>query len=769
MRCAIYVRVSSEKQENKGLSLEAQKKTGMELTQSKGWTHEVFEDAGISAEPEGIAHRPALVRMLDSIEEGNIQRVFVTEIDRLARNPATLSFIKKVLQDNQVKVVTQNQVFDFEDDEDDFISDLLGLLAKRENRIRVRRSKRARLEGVLKGKWRGGILPYGYAAIRDPDDRARDKILVPDEDEAKVFEQMVEWCLQGLSTRDIALRLNALGIPTKGSKIYKKEIKVAVKGRSEFVMRKTKDLKWKPGTVYGILKNPIYKGEMRYLDHTIRVPHLIGREKWETVQKQLRSNYNSSTRNIKHFYLLRGLLFCRSCGRRLYGWIRPSRGMRVYCCLSKRPDPEPRFCGLKNIHLDRLNLLVWNIVRELLSNSEKLKQAIIQQQSEYFADEIILKDEIERLTSLKAERERELYRILDLYGKSQILSVQELDKQVRKVKDEIHVIEGETAKLERKQQQRVNIEENLSEIESWSRQLSERIDHLSDQEKYELLHLVIDKIIVDYHEGKGHSIEVRGAIPLFEQEGSKQKYTGIEVSNYNRAVDAGLIGGGSVPRPGEVSLAHHGVLFLDELPEFNKSVLEVLRQPLEAGEVTIARARVSVTYPANVMLVAAMNPCPCGYATDPRNTCSCSQTAIQRYMSRISGPLLDRIDIHIEVPAVKVEELAQKQDGEQSEAIRERVEAARERQRRRFEGESRIFANAHMGSKALRRFCPLPTEGEELLTSAITRLGLSARAYDRIIKVSRTIADLAGSDGIQTPHLAEAIQYRSLDRQLWLG
>ena len=240
-------------------------------------------------------------------------------------------------------------------------------------------------------------------------------------------------------------------------------------------------------------------------------------------------------------------------------------------------------------------------------------------------------------------------------------------------------------------------------------------------------------------------------------------------SPHHTISDAGLIGGGSVPRPGEVSLAHHGVLFLDELPEFNKSVLEVLRQPLEAGEVTIARARVSVTYPANIMLVAAMNPCPCGYATDPRNTCSCSQTAIQRYMSRISGPLLDRIDIHIEVPAVKVEELAQKQDGEQSEAIRERVEAARERQRRRFEGESRIFANAHMGSKALRRFCPLPTEGEELLTSAITRLGLSARAYDRIIKVSRTIADLAGSDGIQTSHLAEAIQYRSLDRQLWLG
>lgn len=239
-------------------------------------------------------------------------------------------------------------------------------------------------------------------------------------------------------------------------------------------------------------------------------------------------------------------------------------------------------------------------------------------------------------------------------------------------------------------------------------------------------------------------------------------------SPHHTISDAGLVGGGTIPKPGEVSLAHHGVLFLDELPEFHKSVLEVLRQPLEAGQVTISRAKVSVTYPASVMLVAAMNPCPCGYATDPRNECSCTPQAIQRYMSRISGPLLDRIDIHVEVPAVKIEELARKQDGERSEVIRERVEAARERQHRRFDGEPQIFANAHMGSKALRRYCPLSAEGEDLLTSAINRLGLSARAYDRIIKVSRTIADIAGSDTIQTPHLAEAIQYRSLDRQLWL-
>ncbi|MCH7575539.1 MAG: YifB family Mg chelatase-like AAA ATPase [Candidatus Marinimicrobia bacterium] len=240
-------------------------------------------------------------------------------------------------------------------------------------------------------------------------------------------------------------------------------------------------------------------------------------------------------------------------------------------------------------------------------------------------------------------------------------------------------------------------------------------------------------------------------------------------SPHHTISDAGLIGGGTVPRPGEVSLAHHGVLFLDELPEFKKNVLEVLRQPLEGGDVTIARAKVSVTYPARFMLVAAMNPCPCGYATDPRNECSCTPPSIQRYMSRVSGPLLDRIDIHIEVPAVVVEELASKSQGESSRTIRTRVEAARATQQERYRDAEHLFANAHLGSKDLQRFCPLPAEGQALLTSAITRLGLSARAYDRIIKVSRTIADLAGEANIATQHLAEAIQYRSLDRQLWLG
>jgi magnesium chelatase family protein len=229
--------------------------------------------------------------------------------------------------------------------------------------------------------------------------------------------------------------------------------------------------------------------------------------------------------------------------------------------------------------------------------------------------------------------------------------------------------------------------------------------------------------------------------------------------------DAGLIGGGSNPRPGEVSLAHGGVLFLDELPEFRKNVLEVLRQPMEDGVVTLSRAAISLTYPARFMLAAAMNPCPCGHHGDPAHACRCDAQAIERYLSRVSGPLLDRIDIHLHVPAVAYRELASTQAEESSAAVRERVERARQVQRERFRDRPGIHANAHMAPRDLRHCCQLSDRSEQLLKLAMQRLGLSARAYHRIIKISRTIADLAGEQDIQPAHVAEAIQYRTLDRR----
>ncbi len=231
---------------------------------------------------------------------------------------------------------------------------------------------------------------------------------------------------------------------------------------------------------------------------------------------------------------------------------------------------------------------------------------------------------------------------------------------------------------------------------------------------------------------------------------------------------AGLVGGGAIPRPGEVSLAHHGVLFLDELPEFKKDILEMLRQPMEDNQVTISRAATTLTYPAGFMLIAAMNPCPCGYYGDPGHDCNCSTSEIQRYMSRISGPLMDRIDIHITVPSVAFKDLSSETSGLHSDEIRRRVNVARNTQIERFAGEDKIFCNAHMEPSDTRRFCRIDDRSQALLAAAINRQGLSARAYDRVLKVSRTIADLAQNETIEMGHIAEAIGYRSLDRKLWL-
>jgi magnesium chelatase family protein len=232
--------------------------------------------------------------------------------------------------------------------------------------------------------------------------------------------------------------------------------------------------------------------------------------------------------------------------------------------------------------------------------------------------------------------------------------------------------------------------------------------------------------------------------------------------------DAGLLGGGAHPLPGEVSLAHRGVLFLDELPEFHRNVLEVLRQPLEDGQVTIARAAATATFPCRFMLVAAMNPCPCGYRGDPRRECHCTTTQVQNYRSRISGPLLDRIDIHIEVPAVRYQDLSGVRRGEPSEAIRARVAAARRIQQARFRGHRRVTCNAGMGAKEVQSHAPVSTDAQDLLRMAMTEMNFSARAHDRVIKVARTIADMAGAEVIGPEHITEAIQYRSLDRNLWV-
>jgi magnesium chelatase family protein len=239
-------------------------------------------------------------------------------------------------------------------------------------------------------------------------------------------------------------------------------------------------------------------------------------------------------------------------------------------------------------------------------------------------------------------------------------------------------------------------------------------------------------------------------------------------SPHHTISDVGLLGGSAVPAPGEVSLAHNGVLFLDELPEFKRSTLEVMRQPLEDGRVTISRAAGTITFPSEFMLVAAMNACPCGYFGDLKRECRCSPIQVQRYRQRISGPLLDRIDLHIEVPAVEYRDISSDRDEERSVPIRERVMKARQRQQERFQKDRKTTCNARMGPRQIKQHCKLSSESQELIRMAMTELNLSARAYDRILKVSRTIADLSSSEAITSEHVSEAIQYRTFDRTLWV-
>jgi magnesium chelatase family protein len=242
------------------------------------------------------------------------------------------------------------------------------------------------------------------------------------------------------------------------------------------------------------------------------------------------------------------------------------------------------------------------------------------------------------------------------------------------------------------------------------------------------------------------------------------KYT----TKFTTISDVALVGGGGFPQPGEISLAHNGVLFLDELPEFKRTVLEVMRQPMEERKVTISRAKIALDFPANFMLIASMNPCPCGYYNHPDKVCTCPPGAVQKYLNKVSGPLLDRIDLHVEVTPVKFQELSQENAAENSTSIRKRVKQARIFQSTRYASYPDTYCNAQLNAAQLYRYCNIDEQATKLISQAMEKLHLSARAYDRILKVSRTIADLEGSDKILSNHIAEAIQYRSLDREHWL-
>ena len=513
-RVAIYTRVSTRGQVDNGLSLEAQEKACIQIAERNGWRYKVYQDAGKSAASEKLDGRDAILEILDLVHEKKISYVITTEIDRLSRHPATLDFIKRKLVKNDVKVVTLGQTYDFANEAQDFMSDLLGIMAKYENRLRSTRAKRGMREAVLRRRWHGGIPPFGYDVNQDAESQTCGELVV-NKEEARIYRKMVRWRLRGIGTNNIARKLNQEGTPTKGSKIYKNGIFALKRNKyDEIRLVNPKQLKWRAGTVLGILRNPLYKGERHFLELVIEAPAIIPDEEWEELQAYLTQNNNNPNRNRKRFYLLKGLLKCKRCSRNLYGVIKPKKGMRLYSCASKRYDPEYRFCGLKNVNLDRLNELVWSNIRRLIMNSNSFQTAVKKGHSLIQKGK---KDEIAEIKDLLREKEqveRAIARLIKLYAATKAITVEQLDNEVNTLKETLFGIEKRLEKLEVLKVDSIENQFSLDSMELFRKELAECIDNLTDEERFDLLHLILSRIEVDYVPEKGHKIEIIWAIQL---------------------------------------------------------------------------------------------------------------------------------------------------------------------------------------------------------------------------------------------------------------
>jgi len=368
--------------------------------------------------------------------------------------------------------------------------DLLGLLAKRENRVRVKRSKRAIEEGMLKGFWcqGGDTIPYGYMK--------KDRKLVVNPKEVKIYKMMVEWSLSGKGLITIAKRLNDMGIKTKKS-------------------NDKRVFKWKGNVVRSILKHTIYKGEYTFKSHKLKMPAIITVEKWQAIQDNLKKNYRCAKRNTKRFYLLRGLLYCKRCGHRLFGKIKPSSGERNYCCLSKRT--EYTNCGLRSINLDKIDRLIWEKTREILLNSEKLKEVIASQDNELFVDIAEIEVQTKHLEKAITDRDEEIKDLIRRRKKYKNISDREIDQIILDIKQEKEALINQKQDLIQKIENTKSAKEQSKQIADYIATLSHNIDSLPDQDRFDLLHLLIHKIIIDYDvEAKEHTAETIYKIPVEE-------------------------------------------------------------------------------------------------------------------------------------------------------------------------------------------------------------------------------------------------------------
>ena len=807
---AIYCRISGKKEAGTDVSIDVQAAQGKALADRLGLKHEVYKDEAVSGTLE-IENRPAFANMIKDLEKKQISHLYCYDNSRLERNTEERFKILAILKLYDIEYYTESGKFDYSNPETNFFGNIESLFNSYFVATTKKKVKEALDKKVQRGEYRGGIYPYGY--------KVENKFLVINEKEADVVRKIFELSLSGMGQKSISIWLNENNVPTRYASIGKGTMTRKDKHTGIVTTTAKKDVKWADNTVRGILTNPIYKGKKKHRNSYVEAPALFSSDYWQSVQDNLKNNRNNSGKKVKHKYLLKGLLRCGRCGKNYHGRSKPKQHETVYVCTSRRYKGQS--CGNRGINIPKLENFIWD---RLFVHSEVVK--LIEREYENTSNQnklAALLVEVEKNNNLLLGLQNQKEKAIDLVLRG-VVSEADLQSTLAKIHTKVDKVQ-ETVTVQQKQIIQLKQSEKL--IRSYFTKFEEYTHELSFSEKQRIIREIVKYIVVDstennyrleihfnittppkiYHsllkettfvgdggyiynprwdeyikelitkkkgDGENSGGGFNSPLPSTGNGNTPPPITNNNTSStgpvtFNRITDVALVGGGAYPQPGEISLSHNGVLFLDELPEFKRSVLEVMRQPLEDREVTISRAKFTVTYPSSFMLVASMNPSPSGFFNDPGSPATSSPMEMQRYLSKISGPLLDRIDIHIEVTPVPFEKLSEERMGESSVEIRKRVTAARERQTKRFENNEHVHYNAQMNVRQIREFCALDAGSMQLLKTAMEKLNLSARAYDRILKVSRTIADLENSENITGTHISEAIQYRSLDREGWLG
>jgi len=494
-RAALYIRVSTDEQVQHGTSLKSQrealesycKREGIEIAG-------VYQDDGYSG---GSIDRPAFQRLMREADQGKFNLILVHRLDRFSRSLGDAPhLIIRHFGDRGISFKSITENFDSATPSGRMMLGTLAGFADFERERIMERSREGRIKKAKMGYWMMSFTPFGYVSDEN-------KRVVIEKKEASIYKKMVQWVLDGTSSQGVARKLNAMNIPTKHT-IYSKK-------KKKFI--------WKAGTVYGIMTRPLYyKGEIIQLGIPTKIFPLISKSQWDRVQAQFKSNFNLANRNTKRFYLLKGLIKCKKCGRNMVGLIKENRGMRLYYCMSKRDDPFPRFCGMKNVPIDKLDLHVWQTVRDLIKDSKKLREAIERSRMTQAKDLVTLEAQQKWITKQVRGKDIEIDRILGLYGKTRSLSVEDLDKQIGRLKDERKLIEEDLRGIEEKVKAVQDAESQAKSVQSWAKIIASRVDRLSQKRRRELLLAMIRKIHVDWDEKEQtHYIDIEGAVPIFDE------------------------------------------------------------------------------------------------------------------------------------------------------------------------------------------------------------------------------------------------------------